>query len=296
MKFPLFFLLALYISKAAAFGLYGCYERLMYWQAYQMDSGSKKQRIAKACSRDKETAKMVGPISGGRCNLRQFLYYISANEREKATIADKSKIKDADLAKEKTALDEVASKLYSADVGRNYQPGRIYENLGPTSGIHEVIRNVAAFIEQKGYLEEDNGKPSQQLFDLAEQARSRVQYGRQANAVRDIGTEIRKKYDNEVWEKQPKTKNGEVEKDAPLVEEGLVKERMGIPDGGVDGWITCDLQDAKAAVNAEETKAGREPMKLKDFIDDWSTSEGGHKLNIDAVKDAKLKISGGCSA
>ncbi|OJJ85482.1 uncharacterized protein ASPGLDRAFT_65480 [Aspergillus glaucus CBS 516.65] len=264
MKFPLFFLLALCISKAAAFGLYGCYERLMYWQAYQMDSGSKKQRIAKACSRDAETAKVVGPVSGGRCNLRQFLYYISASEEEKATIADKSKMKDADLAKENTALDEVASKLYGANVGRNYQPGRIYENLGPTSGTHE--------------------------------ARSRVQYGRQANAVRDIGTEIRKKYDNEVWEKQPKTKKGEVEKDVPLVKEGLVKERMGIPNGGVDGWITCDLQDAKTAVNAEETKAGREPMKLKDFIDDWSTNEGGHRLNINAAKDAKLKISGGCSA
>jgi hypothetical protein len=41
--------------------------------------------------------------------------------------ADKSKLQDADLAKEMTALDEVASKLYRADVGRNYQPGRIYE-------------------------------------------------------------------------------------------------------------------------------------------------------------------------
>lgn len=115
----------------------------MYWQAYQMDSGSKKQKIAKACSRDAETAKVVGPVSEGRCNLRQFLYYISDNE-EKATIADKSKIKDADLAKEKTALDEVASKLYRANVGRNYQPGRIYEELGPTSGTHEDIGNVAA--------------------------------------------------------------------------------------------------------------------------------------------------------
>ena len=144
MKFPLFFLLALCISKAAAFGLYGCYERLMYWQAYQMDSGSKKQRIAKACSRDTETAKAVGPISGGRCNLRQFLYYISDNQEEKATIADKSKLKDADLAKEKTALDDVASKLYNAGVGRTYRPGRIYENLKSNSGTHEVIENVAA--------------------------------------------------------------------------------------------------------------------------------------------------------
>ena len=77
--------------------------------------------------RDTETAKIVGPVSGGQCNLRQFRHHISANEEEKATIADKSKIKDANLAKEMTAPDEVASKLYRADVGRNYQPGRIYE-------------------------------------------------------------------------------------------------------------------------------------------------------------------------
>ncbi|KAJ5607975.1 hypothetical protein N7537_004594 [Penicillium hordei] len=178
---------------------------------------------------------MVGPVSGGRCNVRQFLYYASDNKQEKETIADKTKLKDADLAKEKTALDEVASKLYKAGVGRTYQPGHIYESLKSNSGIHEVIENVAAFIEQTAYLDEDNGKPSKQLFDLAEQARGRVQYGRQANAARDTGTEIRNKYDHEVWEKQPKNKKGEVEKDAPLVEGGLVKERMGIPDGGVEG-------------------------------------------------------------
>lgn len=144
MKFPLFFLLALCISKAAAFGLYGCYERLLYWQAYQMDSWSKKQRIAKACSRDSKTAQAVGPVSGGRCNLRQFLYYITDNKQEKEIIADKNKFKDADLAKDKTALDEVASKMYKAGVGKTYNPGRIYEGLNSNSGIHEVIENVAA--------------------------------------------------------------------------------------------------------------------------------------------------------
>ena len=112
-----------------------------------------------------------------------------------------------------------------------------------------------------------------------------------------FGAEIRKKHDNEVWEKQPKNKNGEVEKEAPLVEEGLVKERMGIRTGGVDGWITCDLQAAKESVDAEEAKAGRNPMKLnKDFINPWSVREEGHRLNIQALKDAKTKISGGCSA
>lgn len=116
----------------------------MYWQAYQMDSGSKKQKIAKACSTNAETAKAVGPISGGRCNLRQFLYYITENGKAKEIIADKNKLKDADLAKEKTALDEVASKLYKAEIGTTYNPGRIYQGLDSKSGIDEVIRYVAA--------------------------------------------------------------------------------------------------------------------------------------------------------
>lgn len=142
MKFPFFFLLALCISKAAAFGLYGCYERLLYWQAYQMDSESQKQIIAPACSRDRETAAAVGPVKGGRCNLRQFLYYISNNKDERKTIADKNKLKDADLAK-KTALDDVASKLYKANVGMNYHPGHIYEGLKPNSDIDVLINYIA---------------------------------------------------------------------------------------------------------------------------------------------------------
>lgn len=144
MKFPLFFLLALCISKAAAFGLYGCYERLLYWQAYQMDSGSKKQKIAKVCSNDPRTAQAVGPISGGRCNLRQFLYYITEDDEAREIIADKNKLKDVDLAKEKTALDEVASKLYKADLGTTYHPGRIYEGLTPRSQVNEIVDLVAA--------------------------------------------------------------------------------------------------------------------------------------------------------
>ncbi|KAJ9261581.1 hypothetical protein DTO195F2_4111 [Paecilomyces variotii] len=296
MKLPLFFLLSICISKVAAFGLYGCYERLLYWQAYQMDSGSKKQRIANACSRDPTTAQAVGPIRGGRCNLRQFLYYITDDEDEKEIIADKNKLTDADLAKDKTALDEVASKMYKAGVGRTYNPGHIYQGLSSNSGIDKVIGNVAAFIEQKGWLEAENGKPDQELFDLAEKARSRVEFGRKANGARDVGAEIRKQYDREVWDKQPKNKNGEIEKDAPLVDEGLVKERMAIPDGGVGGWPTCDLEAAQNSVNAAEAAAGRGPMKLKkDFLQPWHDRERTHVLNIQAAKDAKAKIAG-CSA
>ncbi|KAJ9297802.1 hypothetical protein DTO271G3_4023 [Paecilomyces variotii] len=261
-----------------------------------MESGSKKQRIAKACSRDPTTAQALDPVSGGRCNLRQFLYYITDNKQEKATIADKNKLTDADLAKDKTALDEVASKMYKAGVGKTYNQGHTYEGLSSNSGINEAIGNVAAFIEQKGWLEAENGKLDQELFDLAEKARSRVELGRRANGARDVGAEIRKQYDREVWDKQPKNKNGEVEKDAPLVDEGLVKERIAIPDGGVEGWPTCDLEAAQNSVNAAETAAGRSPMNLKkDFLRPWQDREVTHVLNIQAAKDAKAKITG-CSA
>lgn len=122
--------------------------------------------------------------------------------------------------------------------------------------------------EQKGWLEEENGKPDQELFDQAEKARSRVEYGRKASGARDIGTAIRKQYDREVWDKQSKNANGEVKNDAPLVDEGLVREKLAIPEGGVAGWPTCDLGVAKNSVNAAEAAAGRGPMHLKrDFLD-----------------------------
>lgn len=143
MKFPLFFLFALCLSKAAAFGLYGCYERLMYWQAYQMDSGSKKQLIAKACAKDPEVAGNVGLVRGGRCNLRQFLYYIAENDLEKAIIADGDKVKDSDLEKARTDVDYVASKLHKAGVKATYKPHLIYHGMKPGSSIDNLIRNVA---------------------------------------------------------------------------------------------------------------------------------------------------------
>ncbi|GLB09425.1 hypothetical protein AtubIFM57258_005345 [Aspergillus tubingensis] len=292
MKLPLFLILTVCVSKAVAFGLYGCYERLLYWQAYQMDSGSKKHKIAPACSRDADTAKNVGPITGGRCNLRQFLYYITLDEGERSVIADKNKLKDADLAKDQTAIDELAKKMDDVDIGKAYNPSRIYQGLHVNSRVDEVISNVAAFIEQKGWLEEGNGKPSQTLFDLAEKVRSRVEFGRKAMAARDIGAEVRKQYDREVWDKQPKNKNGEITKDAPLVEEGLVKESLAVPEGGVGGWRTCDLEVAQNSINAAEAAAGRGPVNLKkDFVRLWRDREATHMLNIKAASEAKAKIT-----
>ncbi|BCS20905.1 uncharacterized protein APUU_21337S [Aspergillus puulaauensis] len=287
MRVPLFFLFALCISKAAAFGLYGCYERLLYWQAYQMDEGSKKQKIAPACARDPKTAQAVGPVTGGRCNLRQFLYYITSDEAEKGFIADKNNLKDADLAKEKTDLDEVAKKMYHAHVGKTYKQGYIYQGLSSNSGINEVIDNVAGFIQQRGW---DNGdrKPAQELFDQAEKARSRVEFGRKATMFRDIGAEIRKKYDREVWDKQPKNKNGEINKYAPKVDEGLVRERIIIPPGATEGWISCQPEAAQNSINA----AGKGPVDLKEeFVQPWKHKDDAHQMNIQAAKNAKAKIT-----
>lgn len=143
MKFFLLFLFALCISKAATYGLYGCYERLMYWQAYQMDSDSYKKRVAPACSRDPIVASKIGPIRGGRCNLRQFLYYISKDNNEKAIIADKNKLRDADLARERTEIDYVASKLHGANIGKSYNGGHIYEGLKSHAEVDQIIKTIA---------------------------------------------------------------------------------------------------------------------------------------------------------
>lgn len=54
-------------------------------------------------------------------------------------------------------------------------------------------------------------------------------------------------------------------KDDPMVDEGLVKERMVIPkgsEGTINGWITYDLTAAKESVDAQETNAGRDPVKV----------------------------------
>ncbi len=50
------------------------------------------------------------PRGCGQCVGTLIQYYITDNEKEKAIIADKNTLKDADLAKKKTDLDEVAKK------------------------------------------------------------------------------------------------------------------------------------------------------------------------------------------
>ena len=114
----------------------------MYWQAYQMDSGFKNKIIAKSCSKSEDIASKVGPVTGGRCNLRQFLYHISGNEADKAIIADKNKLKDEDL-KDETKVDHLATKLHEAGVGGTYNPGHIYQNLDSRTSIDKLITTIA---------------------------------------------------------------------------------------------------------------------------------------------------------
>lgn len=77
MKVPIFFLLVLYTTNAAAFGISGAYERMFYWYAYQLDQASDGTKtIAKMCGKE---------LAGGQsCNLRQFLTYIAANDAQRA--------------------------------------------------------------------------------------------------------------------------------------------------------------------------------------------------------------------
>lgn len=148
------------------------------------------------------------------------------------------------------------------------------------------------YIAQKGDLKKEDGRPNQELFDLAEKTRSRALFGRKATAARDIGNEIRKTYDSAVWDKQPKNKNNKLAKEPPMVEEGLVKEKMAIPDGGVQGWVTCSLGAAKELVNEKLEKEGKAPMKLNDeFIGPWMDKEVSHQSNIRALESAGEMIS-----
>lgn len=142
------------------------------------------------------------------------------------------------------------------------------------------------FIQQRG---RDNGdrKPAQELFDRAEKARSRVESGRELTGLRDVGIKIRKKYDREVWDKQPKDGNGEVQKNAPLVDEGLVREREIIPPGATEGWISCDPRAAQSSLNA----AGKEVDVVREFVEPWKDNWDAHRINIQAAKNAKAKIT-----
>lgn len=75
MKFLTVLLLVLCTANAAAYGIAGAYERVMYWHAYQLDQKSDGPKlIAKDC------AKKEG--KGKTCNFKQFLIYVAGDKRE----------------------------------------------------------------------------------------------------------------------------------------------------------------------------------------------------------------------
>lgn len=120
--------LAYCITQAAAFGLYGSYERVMFWNAYQLDKASDKQKMAKSCHTDAGVQKAgLGQFENGRCNFRQFLYYISGTEDEKANIKRLS----ADVGKS-SSVDVIANRLYEGNVKGAYNMRVMWEGKGMT--------------------------------------------------------------------------------------------------------------------------------------------------------------------
>jgi hypothetical protein len=125
MRAPIFFFLAFFISQAAAFGLYGCYERIMYWNAYQLDAKSSKPKMAKACASDAGVQKaQLGKLVDGRCNFRQFLYYISGTDAEKTKI----KALKANVGDSKN-INKIANSLYDGGVTGLYNTQTMWEGV-----------------------------------------------------------------------------------------------------------------------------------------------------------------------
>lgn len=124
MRISSLFFLAFFTLQAASFGLYGCYERIMFWNAYQLDANSPKPKIAKACASDTDVQKaQLGKLVNGRCNFRQFLYYIAGTEGEKSRI----KALPENVGDSKN-INKIANALYDGDVKGQYKPQLIWEN------------------------------------------------------------------------------------------------------------------------------------------------------------------------
>lgn len=135
MKMLLLAVFAFCISQAVGFGLYGCFERVMYWQAYQMDADSDEKKVGKTCATDPSVHEAkLGKLVQGRCNLRQFLYHISSNEDEKAAI---KKLNEKDLAaaeQKSPGVVELAKVLYKGRIGSSYDNAHVYEGVDRGAG------------------------------------------------------------------------------------------------------------------------------------------------------------------
>ncbi|KAL4811085.1 hypothetical protein BDV18DRAFT_155698 [Aspergillus unguis] len=310
MKSSLLFILALWLTQASAFGLYGCYERILYWQAYKMDADSSKPKIAKACAGDSEVqAARLGKLENGRCNFRQFLYYISENREDRAAV----KRLPADIENQKT-VDILADKLYDNGKGikGTYKTEIIYENVGRSNvpGLFNAMGQCVQLPPPNVFI---GGRTdvNANWMHKALTARARVQKGRIDVRNRDVGYLLRWDFDPEHQPNSIDPRASGFPRELPLMTDGLVPE---VENRG-RGWQTVDLLAAKQNIEAKtgkkikiskyindvddivkqkELEKIKDPEQRKIAEEEWE--KRGHRANINAITDAKKNMTGGqCS-
>ena len=124
MRISSLFFLAFFTLQAASFGLYGCYEWIIFWNAYQLDANSPKPKIVKACASDADVQKaQLSKLVNGCCNFRQFLYIAGTEDEESRIKALPENVGDV------KNINKIANALYDGDVKGQYKPQLISENM-----------------------------------------------------------------------------------------------------------------------------------------------------------------------
>ena len=125
MKVPTVFALFLFVSSAAAFGLAGCYERMLYWYAYQLDRQAGGRKIAKGCR----------GAGGGDCNLKEFILFIADNDDDRTAARNLN----AQINEPNMSADRGAGLMYNGGVSKGYQSNQIMEKTEGTVALFEKI-------------------------------------------------------------------------------------------------------------------------------------------------------------
>jgi hypothetical protein len=118
MRTVLALLLAFCISHAAAFGVAGAYERMLYWNAYQMDPEDGDERT-------------VGPGCTS-CNFAEFMAYIEVTKKDEAP--------DLLRGLNPTNVDEGARMLNERGLNEVYDSGRIADVNQPFAAFRIVSK------------------------------------------------------------------------------------------------------------------------------------------------------------
>lgn len=125
MLLKILLLLTLCVSNVTAYAVAGAYERMWFWQAYQLDvarNGGKATKIAKMCSKENNTKRP--------CNFQQFLKYIAATTEERTAIDSPAFKKDLGKVDTKTmSPDEGAKILVKHDITGTYRIRSMFEQL-----------------------------------------------------------------------------------------------------------------------------------------------------------------------